>query len=515
MLAIYIPFLSIDRLRVSGDVDVPIATIAPNGQTMRIVHVNVAAREARVRCGQTLADAKAIVPELVTFDADPTADREVLEGLAIWAQRFSPVVHIEDDNTLLLDVTGCARLFRGEDRLAFRAVDELDKSGFSTHVAIADTPGAAWAIAHAHREPVVVTDPGAGVGDLTSLPVWSLRIDEKTTLALHKIGVRTVASLLHLPRSSLASRFGDALLTRLDQATGELPEVLTPYRARPVLVRKTGFGAPTDRLDVLIEAVSHITERFCTALDRKTAGVRSVFLTFSCPDVETEAGRQTQHVTLEISLSQPTRSASHLLSLLKVRLDTLQLLAPADSLSLWTRETFPLDDVQVELFDTGTQDNREIGDLLDRLAVRLGRNAVMRSEPISDHQPEHAFGYVPAVGCDAVASRTGREKMHRLQTGSTRGEVIVTATRPLRLLSQPCQIVTTSVVPDGPPVSFRYHGMQHAITHCVGCERIETGWWRGRHVRRDYYRVTTDRGQRVWIFREHDSCKWFLHGLFD
>lgn len=500
MLAIYIPFLSTNRLCASDDADAPIATIAPDGQTMRIVDVNAAAQDARIRSGQTLADAKAIVPELTTFADDPTADREVLEGLAIWAQRFSPVVHIEDANTLLLDVTGCARAFRGEDRLAFRAIDELDGRGFSARGAIADTPGAAWAMAHAHSEPVVVSDSQSGVGDLAPLPVWSLRIDEKVTLTLHKVGVRTVAALLHLPRSSLSSRFGEALLTRLDQATGELPEVLTPYRARPVLVRKASFGSPTDRLDLLIEAVSQITERFCTALDRKTAGVRQVFVTFSCPDVETETGRQTQHVTLDISLSQPTRSAKHLLSLLKVRLDALHLFAPADSLSLWTRETFALDDAQVELFDTGTQDNQAIGDLLDRLAVRVGHGAVLRSGPISDHQPEHAFEYVPIVGSNTASRGT---------------QSIVTATRPTRLTSRPCEIVTTSVIPDGPPVSFRYRGMQHTITHCIGGERIETGWWRGKHVRRDYYRVMTDRGQRVWIFRERDTSKWFLHGFFD
>jgi protein ImuB len=293
------------------------------------------------------------------------------------------------------------------------------------------------------------------------------------------------------------------LLDRIDQALGDLPEMLTAYRPQPVLSSRIHFGAPTTRVDVLTEAIHRALERFCETLSRQVVGVRQMFVTFCCPDVVTEQGSQMRTVTLPVDLSQPTRSAKHLGSLLMVVLERLHLPAPADSLVLWAREADPLDDWQDELFTTGSSDAHKLDDLLDRLAVRLGPQTVVRPELVSEHQPERAFRYVPLVG----AGGTSPQRL--------KNEAVPSGPRPLRLSPRPIEVSATAIVPDGPPIAFRLRGTRHAVAESVGPERIETGWWRGPHLKRDYYRVTTEKGRRFWLFRERNTRRWFLHGWFD
>jgi protein ImuB len=339
----------------------------------------------------------------------------------------------------------------------------------------------------------------------------------------------TVASLFHLPRSSLASRFGEDLLERIDLALGNMPEVLDPYRPQPTLTSRIQLGTATTQINVLIEGIHQALKHFCEKLSQQMVGVRQMFLTFYCPDVVTDQGTQTRTVTLPIDLSQPTRSAKHLGSLLTATLDRLTLPAPTDSLVLWAKETDPLDDWQDELFNTDSSDARELGDLLDRLAIRLGPQTVVRSELLSDHQPERAFRYVSLVGANgtshssplAKGGKRGVERYTKTQTAQRSGppqpqnEVIPSGPRPLRLSPHPVEVAATAIVPDGPPIAFRFRGTQHTVAESVGPERIETGWWRGPYLKRDYYRVTTKNGQRFWLFRQRDTRRWFLHGWFD
>ncbi len=456
----------------------------------------------RIRAGQTLSEAKAVVPHIITYDDDPAADRRELESLAVRADCLSPIVHIEGDDSLIADVTGCERLFEGEPNLLRRTIEGFKAHSFTTRCAIADTLGAAWALAHAHPEPAVISAPGQTAAFVAPLPVSSLRIDEGTVGALASVGVETIESLLHLPRSSLACRFGQGLLARIDQALGDLPEVLTPYRPQPVVTSRFCIGVATTRIDVLTETIRHALIPFCEKLETRTAGVRQLFITFYCPDVVPADGPQTRNVTLSLNLSQPTRSVHHLFRLLVVLLDRLHLPAPTDSLMLWAREIEPLEGLQDELFATEEADGRELGNLLDRLTVRLGHDAVVRPHLIREHQPERAFRYVSVVGSKS-------------KPAFSQEKVAISGPRPSRLSLHPIEIAATALVPEGPPISFSLHGTQSTVADSVGPERIETGWWRGRHVMRDYYRVTTGSGRRCWIFRDRDTGQWFLHGWFD
>lgn len=519
---------------------------------MRVAAIDHRAAANGIRVGQTLGDAKSLHPDAVVHEQDSNADRAIIEALAIWADQFTPIVQIEDEQTLLLDVTGCDRLFHGEEQLVTRVCEGMQRKGFHVSAALADTNGAAWAWARtAHpdainepfddagfcrsgdRYSMIIIPAGQTIPALAMLPVGALRIDPKVTRELAYVGVHHVKDLLHLPRASLAGRFGDDVLKRIDQATGELPEPLVPYQPPRALAETVRLTAPTDRRDQLEHMIEEVLAIFCRQLDQQGKGVRCIHLTFNCPDCDqsTEGRNRDASVTESISLSKVTRSRSHLQKLVRVLVDQLQFPGKFDAVTMWTQELEQLDDTQRSLFDHREQSEESMADLLDRLAVRLGKNAVVMPQPVSEYQPEHAFRYAPVN--HAREAKTAKEKPRNDEPRHAN------AIRPLRLLQRPREIGVTVIAepsltlqvvqPDvehqtsdhdraldtvGAPQQLRFHGQTHDITLVVGPERIETGWWRGPHTRRDYYRVRTNNGQKLWIFQNLDTERWFLHGWF-
>ncbi len=569
--------------------------------TVRVVHVNAAAQCLGLRVGVTLAEAKALLPSLVTLEEDAEGDRRALESLAVWAQRFSPVVHIEDAQTLLIDVSGCQRLFSGDGNILQQAVEGARQQGFDVRAAIADTAGAAWAIAHAHMESAIVVEPGQTPAGLARLPVHALRVDDRTVSLLASVGVETIEALLHLPRASLATRFDSQLLHRLDQALGDAPEPLVAYEPQRAVHVRMQF-APTHRREVLQEAVRRTLAVLCDKLARNVKGIRQIFMTidfrFQISDFRLErqqagtrilsrpnqqAGtrilsrpnrpeeslssndcwqtrsregiparvgarkdsrtsdevgarkdsRTSDEVgarrdsrtsdrksTIELALSRASRSYRHWEKLLLARLETVELPGPAHAVSVWATHVEPLDDEQDELFETDRQDARQLADLIDGLTTRLGPQAVAQAQPVSDHQPEKAYRYCRLPISDCRLKSVPQDQSEtldtiRLRQGQVGNRQSAMAWRPLRLLPDPRPIAVTALVPDGPPVQFRCDGRQHVVAACEGPERIETGWWRGPYVQRDYYRITDQAGLRLWIFRQRDDGEWRLHGWFD
>ena len=390
-------------------------------------------------------------------------------------------------------------------------------------------------MAHAHAESAVLVPPGEGTAWLTPLPVWALRIDEQTVATLSAVGVEKIETLCHLPRGSLGPRFGDELVQRLEQALGERPELLTPYRPPTVLHSYLRF-APTDRREVIDEAVRRTVEMFCEQLDRGGLGVRQVLVTFHCTGGQATSGTlagtggqatsgtqiATDRVTLEFAISQATRSADRLETLIATKLNDLRLPGPTEVVQVWARHTEKLDNRQDELFDTDRRDGADVADLVDRLSARLGAESVVRPQLLSEHQPELAYRYVPFMDGDSDRKSSTRRSAKRSGAAACKtehsvpraGTLIAAGERPLQLRSPPLEVRVVALVPEGPPGSIHLDGRAQRIVQCCGPERVETGWWRADHVRRDYYRATTESGVCLWLFRRRDSGRWFLHGWF-
>lgn len=467
-------------------------------------------RSAKRRSAQTSASAP-----LCAQLHDPAADRAALLQLVEWCERFSPVVGLEESallpdqspDTMLADVTGCAHLFGGEDALVRQVVEQLQAQGYRARVALADTIGAAWAVAHFHPHECTVVAPPDTSALLAALPVEALRLPVDTTALLRELGLECIGQLLALDRAELPARFGPDILRRLDEASGQRPEVAPAHRPLPPLQVDFCFESPVERRSVVESALEHMLQRLAAQLAERGQGIeqlecRLYLTTGDC-------------LSLQVGTVRPRSSSGHLLSLVRLQLEPVRLSAPVVAIRVHALLTAPQPGDQQQMFAAGeAQAQRQLGELLERLSGRLGNSAVMRPRLSGDPQPERSCRYEPMVSIER--QRGSQRKKTKQQNSSPRsGPAIPLLSRPLRLLARPLPAEVWSVVPDGPLGRFCCQLADERIARSWGPERIETGWWRETLVRRDYYQVETVSGRRYWLFCRLQDRRWFVHGLFE
>jgi protein ImuB len=464
-----------------------------------------------VRPGMLQAEAVATAPALICLEEDLDADRQALTQLAEWAQRFSPIVGLEDGlapTCLFIDTTGCAACFGGEELMVQSASAEFSKNGWTVVITLADTLGAAWALAHYGAE---------GEGRLLDLPVAALRLSAGTVALLGQLGIERIGQLSTLPRDQIAERFGAEVGLRLDQASGRIAEVITPFHPPPEAAASWVFDDPVERHEIVAKVLDLLLERLQAILEKRHCGARVVECVLELDGAKAQR--------FECSLSRPARTASYLNGLLRTRLEQIRVQAPirAMCVSAVVLERFAHE--QPRLFDAaGEADEAALAQLLDSLASRLGKEAVTAARFHADPQPELACRFVSALDCG-----TGFQSCHSGETmtglescptkrgpGRTNAEDSqVFVHRPLRMFPRPIPIQVVTVVPSGMVQRFHGAGVDHAVVRCQGPERIETGWWRGADIQRDYFMVETIQGTRWWIFQRLNDGRWFLHGCFD
>lgn len=478
------------------------------------------ARALGLRPGLSLAQARALVPGLTVAPHEPHRDRVVLMHLARWAYRFSPAVEPVEPGTLLLDITGCQRLFGGEEAIARQAVTGLARRGFQARGAVADTVGAAYALAVTGPAPLGVVPPGQASAWLAPLPPAALRVTPAVVEKLDAVGVRSIGDLLMLPRSSLPARFGTELVLRLQQALGEVWEGVTPHRpAEPPHARCSFESALTDYSGV-VAVVEQLLKEVLSPLRLRALAARRVECVLH---YERAAPR-----LVAVGLMRATHDHRHVAELLRQRLEQVDLAPGVVGVALIARQVSRGPGQQGGLFEPPrTGEDEALGNLIDRLAACLGHEALVRPQLVDDHQPERAFRY-------ALAADTRCEP----ESNGDVPSVHVLARRPVRLLPRP--VLTRVVVerPGGAPMLFVYRGREYRVVRAEGPERLETGWWRGPDIRRDYFRVTADTGEQFWLFRVLDrragsghstghcpvvqgplsnglgGAQWYVHGIF-
>ena len=521
VLCLWLPNWPVQRLiRVRPELrKQPVILYHP--QKSRVVACSRAACALGVRVDMTLAEATALarVRSSIHLEKDdPAADREALAKLLSWCERFSPWVGMEEaerPECLLLDTSGVAFLFGGEEALAQRVGEELGRFGLDVHMAIADTVGAAWAVAHwgpapssgggqetapqpgpHNRRPQPAIVPrGATHTALASLPVQALRLSNSILEVLQQLGIERIEQLSLLPRASLRSRFGPELLWRLDQATGAAAEVVNSHRSDPDLTAEWSFEEPTDRGQVLERVMEMLIQQISELLDQRGHGALQLTCQFDGPSV-----------SFPIGLFQPTTSPQHLMDLVRMQWGRLRLTRSVTCIRVKVTASASLVYRQQKLMDTGglEANSRELSVLIDRLAGRLGRDAVVQVRLFPDAQPERVCRYEPLIGSTSRRRKAPAtvKKFAPLQ-------------RPLVLFPRPAPLEVVAVIPDGPPIQFCWKGASHHIAQHWGPERIETGWWRKHPVRRNYYRVETNTGYRFWLFRELGEGRWYCQGEFE
>jgi protein ImuB len=519
--------------------DRPLVTVAADGSRgLCLAAVDARAAAAGLVPGQSLADARALEPGLVVHDAAPVADLAMLSELAGWAHRYTPWVATSGlepggGGGLWLDISGCAHLFGGEAALLADLTQRLQRQGYAARAGLADTTGTAWAAARFGKArdalPFVIVPPGAQAGFLGVLPLAALRLPPASTEALARLGLRRIGELQKLPRDGLATRFGETVTQRLDQALGSAPEPISPRPPRPSWRVALNLPEPLGHPEAIAAAADRLVDALCKRLARESRGVRRLELALF-----RTAGR-VDHVA--IGTSRPNRDIAHLSRLLREQFDRLP--APPedaagnadhaiDYLTLTALATEPIDAVQAGLpgriaeRPDPPQDAADIGALVDRLGNRLGTGAVVRLAATESHIPERAQRPIAALYVD-----TERPDVATLPRP--------VRPRPPRLLPHPEPIEATAPVPDDPPMLFRRGGGKtgarvHRIVRADGPERLAPEWWRNNAAAetdavaatRDYYRVEDSEGRRFWVYREGlyggsnaaVAPRWYLHGFF-
>lgn len=430
---------------------------------------------------------------LVTFlRHDPQADAAALEQLGSACLQFSPVVGMAATDTLVLEVSGSAHLFGGDARLLERFTGLLHARRLQVRAAIADTLGAAWAVARYGRSAAMVVPPGRLDVALAPLPVAALRLEPAVLAALQELGLRQIGQLLALPRASLPARFGRELIQRLDQALGALPEPITPIRPPEPLEASRELEYPTGERAALETLLRPLLAEVLARLPPGPLGVQQLEVLL----VETD--RRERRLT--VGTLRPTRSAEHLLELLRTEWERLTLESEVRCVRLRVMAASPRSVVTRSLFDRDDSGGgRELAELVDRLSARLGRERVVRAVWQPESQPELALTWQPWL--DPAATSCGATPHSA-------------AARPVRLYARPTPVDVATQGPAGPPLWFTWAQRRWEIVRCWGPERIETGWWRARHIRRDYYRVETACGRRYWLFRRLGPGDWFVQGEY-
>jgi protein ImuB len=451
----------------------------------------------------TLADARAMIPHLAVVEADADADRSLLESIAEWCDRYTPLVALDPPDGLLLDVTGATALFGGERALLDGVRSALTRQGFTVRAALAGTSAAARALAR--YADGAIAAPGEEAQAVAQLPAAALNLNPSIQHALKRAGLKTIAQVASRARTELTKRFGGMVVAALDTTLGRSETPISPRRALPDTIAEHRFADPVVSEAVIRQSIVSLGETLSHVLESRGEGARMVIASFFRADGVVRR--------IAIETGKPLRDPVLIERLFRERLDALSdPLDPGfgfDVIRLESVRTEPFESETAALTDSSA--DREISILIDRLSARFGAQRVLKFCAQDTHIPEAASAVIPAQYADCATL-----PWEQLRAA---GEA---PKRPLRLFAKPEPIEVMAEVPDGPPLRFRWRRLAHAVKHAEGPERIAMEWWRSQKPQptRDYYRVEDHEGRRFWLYRdglygrETDRPRWYVHGLF-
>lgn len=500
---------------------------------LRLAAIDPEAAAAKLYIGQNLADAQAIVPNLVTREIDQALLTAAFADFADWHSNASPLVAVltpmRPYGDMALDITGVAHLFGGEEQMLRTLLARLRAQGFTVAGAIASTIGAAWATCHFARSQVVPAADAASL--LDTLPVAALRLSEAQIQGLIQLGLKRIGQLRHRDRKVLQARFGASLLERLDQAYGLVEEHLVPRLPAAERFAERRFADPIGLIDDVLMCARDLAIQLALRLEQEGMGAQAFHLFLYRVDHKV--------MTLSVNAARLTRDPEHIARLFSNRSERLggeyDPGFGVDTIRLAASSVFALDPLQISALaaEDGAED---LDRLYDRMTSRLGPLAVLRTRLRDTHIPERAARFEPVIAA-------------RQDDDAVRPDLRLR--RPLRLLPMPEAIRVLAEVPDGPPVSMIWRGVAYQFARASGPERLGAEWWRSGqrlelvppprpetlrpgqkppHVpalalfhadglTRDYYMAEDGEGRRFWLYRQGvygtvESPPWYLHGLF-
>ncbi|MCF8484214.1 MAG: DNA polymerase Y family protein [Rhodobacteraceae bacterium] len=542
ILSLWFPRLSAERLlRLRRDALLqPFAVVGLRANAHLLVSMNPEAEAAGLRQGQPLRDATAMCPTLITAPENPAEDAAFLRALRRWAGKFSPWVAEEAPDALVIDLTGCAHLFGGEDGLMAQVEEDCADLGLSLRASIADTRGAAWALAryagagsaqtrsgdairqeaHATRSRAarrfsrqpnltaqqsgpagMIAAPGQTRQALAALPLPALRIAPAAVEALGRLGLRRVEDIMGMPRAALARRFGAEVLRRLDQALGVDPEPVNPAAAPLHFAMRMSFPEPIGLIDDVTAGMDRLLPPLCAKLVAKGRGARRVRLEAQRSDGRVEV--------VEVGLARASQEVDRIRPLLVLKLDQIDAGFGIDRLRLEAVETEPMHALQHRghleaAADVAARQGADtaLEDLIGKLGTKLGQEAVVRLHPADSNIPEKSAMTLAAAWSLPTVEPWPEPRAPR--------PIVIFRPEPVNAPPERT-----------PPAQFRWRRRSFDLRFAVGPERLLPEWWlddpEWRSGPRDYWRVEVAGGERLWLFYAHGgemSGGWFCQGLF-
>lgn len=546
ILSLWFPRLWAERQvrQRRGLPEMPFAVVSDQHNTEALYSLNALAEAEGLRVGQPLRDARAMCPALVTAFRNPIIEAQFLMALRRWAGRFSPWVAEEPPDGLMIDLSGAAHLYGGEEGVLDVVAGDCADLGLTVQAGIADTPGAAWALArHAGRagpaarsgdaidqearatrsraakrhwtrggdggadpvdprpaRPVArIAPPGHLRQALAPLPLAALRIDAETVTGLTRLGLRNVGDLMGMPRAGLARRFGTGLIRRLDQALGIEGEPVAAARPPQHFAVRLTLPDPIGLAEDIMAAIDRLLPALSERLAAKGRGARRVRLHLFRADHTVQE--------IEIGLARPSAEVDRLRPLLMLKLSEIDPGFGIDAVRIEAHVTEPvhahqhrghLDAAEAAAARAGGQDTA-LEDLIARLGVRVGLEAITRLHPGDSHIPEKA-AQVLAAAWSAPIDTWPAPRVPR--------PVVIFRPEPVSAPDVPV-----------PPAGFRWRRRSLVTASATGPERIAPEWWldepEWRSGVRDYWRVETVTGDRLWLYYAHGgavSGGWFCQG---
>lgn len=497
-----------------------------------------------VRVGLTVDEARALLAPAQPWIEEhrPDRDARALAALGQWALRFSPTVALDFGGALdsgsaphtggglVMDVAGLERLAGDEGRHARRILESVSRLGFRARVAVADTLGAAWALARfGPRSPLVIAS-GDEERALAPLPLEALRLAPTVVDGLRELSVARVEDLARIDRARLAARFGGDVLLRLDQALGRAFEPITPLRPEEPPEVERVFEGPVRQWEAVQLTLEELVHELCATLGNAGLGATELALELATSDRPPGAPPE----RLVLSLGRASANPRHIWNVARPRAERLHMGFGVERVRIVARRTARLPLEQASAFERGAVEHglaqrsvvrqrdraletghveqalehlldRALGELVDVLVGRLGGDAVCVWRAIETHVPERAYRARPLLQADDSPTRG--------LGGAARTSP---APRPSLLFAQPepaeCSPRGRALAP-GAGLSWR--ALRLELDDVLGPERIARPWWETRaddapEVHRDYFRVRTRCGRRLWLFTRGDAL--FVHG---
>ena len=541
--------------------EAPLILISQEAQGTRISALSEEARSLGLWLGQKLGDARAMMPNLRSEHHDQKSDSLLLQQFGQWKMRYTPSValnkgHAYGENGLLLDIAGCDHLFGGEHAMCHEIIERFQAMGFSCRIGVADTPSAAMALSDFGSQDISILPVDDRPMALFDFPVDALRLDTDTIVLLKRLGLKTIGSVLGIPRAALERRFRErsnatgksaflkrqtapsatakAVQLRLDQLTGHVREPLNYLVESKGFIVRQNCPEMAQDYEAVETILKYLLPELCHELEKAGRGA----LTFVLTGFRADGGTSSVHVALSV----PSHDFDSVARLFKDKFDRIDCGFGLDLLTLTALQTQTCVQGQNALlddFESGEQ-SQSIAYFADTLRNRIEGVSVYGLTPKQSHVPERAQTRTNP----SLSSTSHKKQKHPIFPRPQQ------APRPARLFERPEPAHVVAPLPDGPPAQFVWRRLQRRVVRARGPERILPEWWsdtlrspKGASIR-DYYDVEDASGQRYWIYRaayspnlecatqttdyvkaeptpfaiedmpETQDWRWFVHGLY-